>query len=508
MAGRSRFRSEDDADEMIQASYAKVKVRKTKFLFYTICGILALVLAITGPFFVGAKLEPLYYPIWPMLLFPLIFGVVAIAGGTFFNYKIVNETREEFERGAHIKKVSDRSLLIMVIAIVFTIFFFSISAVFPSSWLEEVVMERGGTYEQTVSGWSAADFSFKANDEYAITTASIKVEVVGNNSCDFFIGKYNVFKDIDIENVSDVEGSSLPGAWKYNTTKFKYNGDNFEAGKQYIIRMYNYAHIEDTTVKIYIHRDIDEGLIWGVTILWIVFAALAGMTFGLMQGRKKVKIKAPVRERGPARARSRSAADMFKDMEGEVEEMFGPSAGFRDARLPPEPEPAPAARRRPAAGRRRPGVPATSARARASVKERARAAARARAAERARPAAREPELEMEPEGEKKTISCPRCKTRFSYIKIEGQVTEIKCPKCGKRGRVGAKKARGPPPARARPRPPKREVPSPLDSIMEPAAPVRKKTLACPRCKKKFTVEEKPRPFDIECPHCGKTGTLR
>jgi uncharacterized Zn-finger protein len=136
-----------------------------------------------------------------------------------------------------------------------------------------------------------------------------------------------------------------------------------------------------------------------------------------------------------------------------------------------------------------------------------------------RPAPTEAELEVPARGETKTIACPKCKKRFSYTKIEGEVTEIQCPNCGKKGRVGAKKAPPTPaPGRPGPRPerpgparaPGPAAPSPLEEVMgtapAPAAP--KKTLACPQCKRKFTVVEKPRPFDIQCPHCGKRGRLK
>ena len=151
---------------------------------------------------------------------------------------------------------------------------------------------------------------------------------------------------------------------------------------------------------------------------------------------------------------------------------------------------------------------------------------------------REIALERGPVGVQKSIVCPRCRTKFNYTKIEGQVIEIACPKCGKKGRVGAKSAPSTPapdqeliapPAAPRPagrpakpgipprpaRPPAATTPtvSPLDDVLgtpAPAAPkpAGTKTIACPKCKQRFTVVEKSRPFDIKCPNCGKTGTLR
>lgn len=503
MAARSRFVSEDEADEVLQMSYTKRKSGKVKGLIYIIMVVIGAVLGFLAPFAMGAQTDPFYFPIWPLLVFLFAFLLVAAAVAMVLNYRIVSTAYDDFERKNYIKRFSNRSLIILAVGAVFMVLF--ISMLFPSnSWIEGVVEQNYGTYDQAVSGWSAGDFRFTPNDPMDLTTASLKVEVQGNYSVHIFVGELAVFKAIeDVENITEVEGKSLSGAFQYNTTKFDYDGGSFEPGTEYVIRVYNYENVDDINLKIYVVRDVSDLLLWSMFGICLGFVIVGGVSFGLMAAAKKQKVRAKVAAPAEGRGRARDAATMFKDMEGEVDAMFATEGtGYREGRVP--------------AGRggRRPAPQG------------------ARAAPRRSPAAAATAADMErPRGTKKTISCPRCRTRFSYTKIEGEVTEIKCPNCGKRGRVGAKKKAPPRPAptptpRPRPaaatpkptrRPPKpagrpkpTKTASPLDEVMgaPAAAPPKKKTLACPGCKKKFQVMEKPRPFKIECPHCGKTGMLR
>jgi len=514
MEGRSRFTSEDDADELIQASYAKTKMRKIKGLFYIVCVVLILVFAFLGPFMVGGSLSPLHMPIWPSIVLPLVICVVAMSGGIYFNYVIARQAVDEFDRNSHLKRTSTRALVIMGVAIFFMVLFLTITPLFETSWLEKMVDEKAGSYDYEVSGYGVGDFTFTPNDQFDVAEGKVEVKVIGNASIDFFLGEHDKFKDIAKDNISELEGNSIPKGVSYNATNFTYDGDLFESGESYVLRMYNYGSDNDIICKIIIHRNISPRLTWTTFFLCLIIVIIAGLTFGIMHGLSKVKVKAPAKQ--PARARgARGAADMFNGMEGEVEEMFGPGTGFRDGRVPAGTAGAAAGRRggrRPpprGAGRR---GPAPGGRAPPRGRPGGAAAGRARTR---RPPPTDAELEVPPRGTKKTISCPRCKKRFSYVKIEGEVIDIQCPNCGKRGRVGKKAA--PAPARPKPRPerprpakapPKpARTPSPLDEITGPAR-VMKKTLACPKCKRKFSVEERPRPFDIQCPHCGKKGRLK
>lgn len=510
MAARSRFTSEDEADEVLQMSHTKRQAGKMKALIYVVLVVVGTVVGFLAPFAMGAQTEPLYYPIWPLLVFLFAFLLIAAAIAMVLNYKMVNTAYDDFERKTLLKRYSNRSLIVLVIGVVFMVLF--ISLLFPAnSWAEGVVEDSFGTYDQQVSGWSAGDFSFTANDPLDLTKASLRVEVVGNISVHIFVGEMDVFKSIEAENVTEVEGNSLPGAFDYDVTKFKYDGDGFEAGKSYVIRVYNYENIDDVDLKIYVHRDVSENLLWSLVGICVGFAAVGGTSFGLVTAAKGRKVEA--RRAAPAgrgRPGPRDAAAMFRDMEGEVDAMFATEGGgYREGRVPPAPG---GARARPAPGAARPRPGAD------------------RVAPRRAPPTVSTAADVGARGTKKTISCPRCSTRFSFMKVDGEVTEIKCPNCGKRGRVGKKAAPAPAPAAPRPRPtPPRERPaarparpaarpkpeskgavSPLDEVMgaQAAAPKKMKTLACPGCKRKFQVEERPRPFKIECPHCGKAGMLK
>jgi DNA-directed RNA polymerase subunit RPC12/RpoP len=127
---------------------------------------------------------------------------------------------------------------------------------------------------------------------------------------------------------------------------------------------------------------------------------------------------------------------------------------------------------------------------------------------------------------KMPVTCPACGERFEVARSPA-ATRIRCPRCGKEGTL-------PPiqrPAMPAPAPDERVqgagsrvqgdqrpttvpapdmqppatafVPSPVSRL--PAAAV--KTIACPRCKQRFTIEKREGPQQIRCPHCGKEGTI-
>jgi len=515
-AGMTRFRStdEEEDDAVIQMAYSRTRTRKNKGLVYLICVVLGLALGVVLPFGLGATSNPFLYPIWPLLFMPLLFGIIGLVIGLIMNYKVVNSSANEIERATEIKRCSNGALLVLVLGLVFTIFFVSIAV---SPWLTDIVDRDYGTYTKPVMGRQTQDFEFTPDDPLYIVHGSLDVQAMNSTiKCNFFVGNMGVFEKInDTQNINAVQNASLPHAYKYNVNKFIYDGTDFKPGKSYIVRVYNFNSDDDINVHIKIHREVDGSLLWGLLVLCVCYVAIGGVGFGLMQALRvsKARPTAPPAQARPAP--QREAATMFADMEQEVQTMFpARPAGPQPQRPPGRPygqmRPAPP---RPGVAGARPGAPAREIAVERPV----------------------------PQGVQKTIACPRCRTKFSYTKIEGRVTEIQCPKCGKKGRVGARTAPptpapaeelipGPaptvaarlPPARPvappRPtRPPAAAKPavSPLDDVLGTTAPAtprpagaKTKTIACPKCKQRFTVVEKPRPFDIKCPNCGKTGTLR
>jgi uncharacterized protein YbaR (Trm112 family) len=521
-AGTTRFRStdEEEDDAVIQMAYARTRLKKMKGTIYLVCVVVGLILGVVLPFAVGGSIEPFIFPIWPLLFMPLILGIAGLVAGLLINHKIVAMSSNEMERGNDIKRFSNGALAVLMVAIIFVGFFGSLVVTTPS-WLESIVDKNIGEYTKPVMGKQAQDFQFTPNDPLYITHAEVRVTMTSNNTtCDYFIGQMGIFDKVnDTENLSAVEGASLPKAYKYNSTKFYYDGADFKASKSYILRVYNYGSDDDIFVKIQIHRAVSPIVIYGMLVLCVCFAAVGGAAFGLMQALRVTKARpaAPAQpQRGP---QPRTAAQMFQGMEEEVNTMFPARPAGQQPQRPAYPQRGPPQGPRPT----RPPVVDGEVVVRPGVPS------------------REIALERGPVGVQKSIVCPRCRTKFNYTKIEGQVTEIACPKCGKKGRVGAKSApptpspteeliappaaprlTGRPPARPgvppRPtRPPVAAKPavSPLDDVLgtpAPAAPkpggAKTKTIACPKCKQRFTVVEKPRPFDIKCPNCGKTGTLR
>jgi predicted RNA-binding Zn-ribbon protein involved in translation (DUF1610 family) len=71
--------------------------------------------------------------------------------------------------------------------------------------------------------------------------------------------------------------------------------------------------------------------------------------------------------------------------------------------------------------------------------------------------------------------------------------KIKCPKCGAKGTL---KDEGPPPKKGGK---KKEKKKEADE---------EQTIDCPACGGDITVTTKKRPLKIECPSCGKKGTLK
>jgi len=78
-------------------------------------------------------------------------------------------------------------------------------------------------------------------------------------------------------------------------------------------------------------------------------------------------------------------------------------------------------------------------------------------------------------------------SRASAISPTERPLKIKCPKCGAKGTL---KDEGPPPKTGGKKKDEEQV------------------IDCPACGGAITVETKKRPLKIECPSCGKKGTLK
>jgi len=104
--------------------------------------------------------------------------------------------------------------------------------------------------------------------------------------------------------------------------------------------------------------------------------------------------------------------------------------------------------------------------------------------------------EEKEKGEAMTIPCVRCGSKIKVTSRKRPI-KIECPKCGKKGTL-----KTPPPGAApkkeRKRPPRKEQKK-SDKPMD---------IPCPRCKTKITIKTKKRPYQLECPKCGKRGTLK
>jgi ribosomal protein S27E len=48
---------------------------------------------------------------------------------------------------------------------------------------------------------------------------------------------------------------------------------------------------------------------------------------------------------------------------------------------------------------------------------------------------------------------------------------------------------------------------PATDMPRPEPVVQTRTISCPQCRNRFTIEKKEGPQEIRCPHCGKTGVI-
>jgi molecular chaperone DnaK len=115
------------------------------------------------------------------------------------------------------------------------------------------------------------------------------------------------------------------------------------------------------------------------------------------------------------------------------------------------------------------------------------------------------------------IPCPKCKAKIE-VSSDERPMKIKCPKCGAKGTLHDEKPAG----KEKPKPPKKEKekekepekPKPSEKPekkkeKEKEKPPVKK-IKCPdkSCDGEIKISSSKRPLDIECPECGKKGTLK
>lgn len=112
-------------------------------------------------------------------------------------------------------------------------------------------------------------------------------------------------------------------------------------------------------------------------------------------------------------------------------------------------------------------------------------------------------------GVKVSIPCPSCGTVFDIVRGPAP-TRIQCPNCGKSGMIGGLGGPGaaapPPPAPTPAGPTAMQAQGAMD-MPRPEPVVETRTIACPQCKNRFTIEKKEGPQQIRCPHCGKEGVI-
>jgi predicted Zn finger-like uncharacterized protein len=110
----------------------------------------------------------------------------------------------------------------------------------------------------------------------------------------------------------------------------------------------------------------------------------------------------------------------------------------------------------------------------------------------------------------KMINCPDCGTQF-IVRLGPAPSRIRCPRCGKTGTLPALPPRPAQTERvpgAGGRGPGDERPTvPAPGTRYPAPAVQTRTIACPRCRQRFTIEKREGPQQITCPHCGKQGVI-
>ena len=250
-----------------------------------------------------------------------------------------------------------------------------------------------------------------------------------------------------LENVDAQDQQQLENAslaYRYNTKSFTYTSDKITYGEEYYIGVMN-PHGYDVRSRVVRHRDISPLLTAGLFAFAAAFLATSSGWAAYLIKKKKEPEKTPAPAE-PEKVPEDVGKALVRAVEAELDAQFS---------------------------RRMPEPPTEELEVTTSPP---------------------PVVHEEPAVEERTVVCPACRTKFKY-KVTGDVVTITCPNCGKTGKVRPKKRAAPPPEK-KPEPPPAE------------APPKKKTLRCPKCRNTFEVEEKPRPFKIRCPHCGKEGVLR
>lgn len=105
------------------------------------------------------------------------------------------------------------------------------------------------------------------------------------------------------------------------------------------------------------------------------------------------------------------------------------------------------------------------------------------------------------------IPCPKCKAKI-VVDSNERPLKIKCPQCGAKGTLHEEKSKKEPPKP--PKKPKDDTPPPPPEKAKEKSKPPLKVIKCPNkdCDGEIKIHSNKRPLDIECPSCGKKGTLK
>jgi predicted Zn finger-like uncharacterized protein len=110
-----------------------------------------------------------------------------------------------------------------------------------------------------------------------------------------------------------------------------------------------------------------------------------------------------------------------------------------------------------------------------------------------------------PSGVKTTIKCPSCGTPITVVQ-GAQPVQMQCPNCGMTGTMPALPSAGAPAAAPSQAAPASAAAQAAPAVQPQAAAVRM-SIPCPDCGTLFEIVRGFGPTKIQCPRCGKTGTL-
>jgi len=521
----------DNEERVLQLQYERDSNWKlrTKALFVSF--IIVIVMTPVVVLATGAKSSPFYLPIAPMLFTVTIGFCIIIFISMAFRVRdlglLEKMGQREYKLGSI--KISQKGAIVHIAAAaIFVGLFVTVLPFVQPNWLQDM-MVAGENYD-VLSG-RPHDLRFQGNDAFDATALQLDAESTNDMNVTFFLGEYNRLKDVDSFNLTGAKDVTVDGGYKENGTSFSFDGKELRRDGYYILRIYNGDETNNASIKVQVKRVIKPDLTYGMfsVALLYLFQGIGWFAFLTM-----MKRPSPEEAQGPPMARDRYGRpvqapypQVQQDSRGLPPEAYYERGGGRG---PPAPGPGPYGARGAAAGagagygRGPPQHPSPRDDGYGYNGEQGMgpppvAQARGRpAGGMGRPGPGQAAVALPPAGPPRSkiasIKCPRCKLQFTYERTGGPQT-IKCPNCGKEGRIGGKKgapgaAPARPPAAARPQAPAQAAPTGRRPPVAAAAAGgrRKKNIRCPQCKQMFDIVERPRPFDIECPHCGKKGRLK